>query len=144
MANQLVCKNPSAPNACQPNSSTPRQSSKNRGWSRKRNCANGNSVNTAEKSIQPWPCISDCRKKNRTTILTLGGFKDNHPFTKTFANANFEQIYTIRTYTCMCAHTCPHTTSMAIVCKGTFRERAAFISQTSSMVICFLALQNFL
>lgn len=69
MVNQLVCKNQSLPISCQPHSSTPRKSSKNRARARKRNWANGSYVNTAEKSIQACPCISNCSKRGDVCML---------------------------------------------------------------------------
>ena len=96
MVNQLVCKNQSLPTSCQPHSSTPRKSSKNRAQARKRNWANGSYVNTAEKSIQACPCISNCSKRGDvymlipavgfTSFFALKVLKDNCHSTYTFAN----------------------------------------------------------
>lgn len=69
VVNQLVCKNQSLPTSCQPQSSTPRKSSKIRAQARKRNRANGSYVNTEEKSIHACPRISDCSKRGDVYML---------------------------------------------------------------------------
>ena len=96
VVNQLVCKNRSLPTSCQPQSSTPRKSSKIRAQARKRNEANGSYVNTAEKSIHACPHISDCSKKGDvymlipavgfTSSFALKVLKDNCHSTYTFTN----------------------------------------------------------
>lgn len=153
MDNRLVCKNPSAPTTRQPHSSTPRPSSKNGGWARKRKWAHGNSltllrnqynygdasptVGRRKRPVCFYPLwfvlpflLPECL---RTTIIS------QKPLQMLLMNTSPPHAHTHRR-----AHTCTHTPSMAFVCKGTFRERASFICQVFSRVICVLALQQFL